>query len=477
MAPLTTQESLRLLNKPSAIGHAKTGHVTSVTDVTSAMGGEETTLDGAAILEGVHAFLGQFVAYPSAHAQVAHTLWAAHVHLMDAWDSTPRIAFLSPEPGSGKTRALEVTDLLVPNPVQAINVSSAYLFRKVDADEGRPTILFDEVDTVFGPKAKEHEDVRGLLNAGHRKGAIAGRCVVRGKTVDTVDYPAYCAVALAGLGDLPDTILTRSVIIRMRRRAPHEQVAPFRRRVYEAQGHALRDQLAAWARYVEPLVTGTWPEMPAGIEDRDADVWEALLAVADEAGGDWPDRARAAAVAIVAASKESTPSLGIRLLADLRTIFNDRNAMSSADLLEALLDLEEAPWADLLHGKPLNPRGLAQRLSQYGVKSKVIRVNSEKTAKGYHRDDLADAWTRYLPAKSDPSQSLKEEVTRVTTVTAGKSDGAPVASVDRNLPPNCITPGTCAVLGHCGRAHCRVDTAQPPLAGMPHDRTRSDWDA
>ena len=74
---------------------------------------------------------------------------------MDAWESTPRIAFLSPEPGSGKTRALEITELLVPNPVEAINVTPAYLFRKVTDPAGLPTILHDEIDTVFGPKAKE----------------------------------------------------------------------------------------------------------------------------------------------------------------------------------------------------------------------------------------------------------------------------------------------------------------------------------
>jgi hypothetical protein len=118
-------------------------------------------------------------------------------------ESTPRIAFLSPEPGSGKTRALEVTELLVPNPVEAVNVTPAYLFRKVGDPEGAPTILFDEIDTVFGPKAKDNEEIRGLLNAGHRRGAVAGRCVVRGKIVETEEIPAYCAVALAGLGGLP----------------------------------------------------------------------------------------------------------------------------------------------------------------------------------------------------------------------------------------------------------------------------------
>jgi hypothetical protein len=166
---------------------------------------------------------------------------------MDAFESTPRLAFLSPEPGSGKTRALEVTEPLVPRPVEAVNVTPAYLFRKVADEAGRPTILFDEIDTVFGPKAKDNEEIRGLLNAGHRKGAVAGRCVVKGKTVMTEEIPAYCAVAFAGLGGLPDTILSRSATIRMRRRAPDETVEPWRRRIHAPEAEGLRDQLAVWA--------------------------------------------------------------------------------------------------------------------------------------------------------------------------------------------------------------------------------------
>jgi hypothetical protein len=208
---------------------------------------------------------------------------------MDAWDSTPRIAFLSPEPGSGKTRALEVTELLVPNPVAAVNVSPAYLFRKVADENGAPTLLFDEIDTVFGPRAKEnHEEIRGLLNAGHRKGAVAGRCVVRGKEVFTEELPAYCAVAMAGLGYLPDTILTRSVIVNMRRRAPNETVEPYRRRIEVEKGDHLRSRLEVWAGTIADQVRDTWPDMPEGIADRNADVWEALFSVADAAGGEWP---------------------------------------------------------------------------------------------------------------------------------------------------------------------------------------------
>lgn len=366
---------------------------------------DHESIDGAALLASVHQFLGRFVAYPSEHAQLAHALWIAHTHLMDAWESTPRIAFLSPEPGSGKTRALEITETLVPRPVEAVNATPAYLFRKVSDPDGLPTILFDEIDTLFGPKAKENEEVRGILNAGHRRGAVAGRCVIRGKEILTEELPAFCAVALAGLGNLPDTILTRSVVIKMRRRAPSERVEPYRRRIHAAEGHRLRDQLAKWAEQILPDVDGAWPEMPMGVEDRAADVWECLLAIADAAGGEWPERARVSAVTLVTDAKAATPSLGVRLLSDLRDLFGDQDAMSTEHIILGLVELDEGPWADL-RGKPIDPRKLANLLRPYGVRSKVIRIGAT-THKGYSKEALYDAWARYLAEE------------RVTTVTSG----------------------------------------------------------
>lgn len=350
---------------------------------------------GAALLDDIHKFLGRFIAYPDQHSHIAHTLWNVHAHLMDAWESTPRIAFLSPEPASGKTRALEITELLVPRPIHSMNVSPAALFREIDSEEGRPTILFDEIDTVFGPKAKPNEEIRGLLNAGHRKGLYACRCVVIGKIIKTEKIPAYCALAVAGLGGLPDTLLSRCVVVRMRRRAPVETVEPYRRRLHSPEGDRLCQQIAVWAASVERRAAVAWPEMPDGISDRDADIWEPLLAVADMAGGDWPSRSRVAAVALVALSKESTPSLGVRLLDDIRTIFGDEEQLPTRELLDRLHALVEAPWGDL-KGKPLNDRGLAQRLHRFGVKATTIR-DGDSTPRGYRRGDFLDAWARYLP--------------------------------------------------------------------------------
>ena len=373
--------------------------MTNINDELDGIAIKNDARQGELILKAVYEFLGRFVVYPSEHARVAHVLWIAHTHLMTAWESTPRIAFLSPEPASGKTRSMEVSELLVPGPVAAINVTPAYLFRKCGSEDGPPTILFDEIDTVFGAKAKEHEELRALLNSGHRRGAKAGRCVVRGKIVETEEISSYSAVALAGLGWLPDTILSRSIIIRMRRRVHSEKVEAYRRRVHAPQGEGLRQRLAGWAAGIVDEATQARPEMPAGVEDRAADMWEPLLALADIAGGQWPQRAREAAAALVAVAREVEPSLNLRLLADLRTVFGkDHDALHTKTILAELHKLEDAPWGDF-KGKPLSDNQLARRLRHYDVKPTDVRIGV--VLKGYRRADLHDAWRRYLPPLSE----------------------------------------------------------------------------
>ena len=328
---------------------------------------------------------------------------------MQCWESTPRIAFNSPERGSGKTRALEVTETLVPNPIHAVNVTPAYLFRKVgDEEAGLPTILYDEVDTLFGSKVQDTGEVRGLLNAGHRRGAKAGRCIVVGKKVMTEEIPAYCAVALAGIGNLPDTIASRSILIDMRRRAPDEVVEPFRHRYHADEAKPIKEALAEWCAEHEAEFYGADPRMPQGIEDRDADCWEPLLAIADVAGAEWPRRAREAAVALVARSAERTQTSGVQLLSDLFEVFKGAGAdkLATETILQRLHELPESAWADI-NGKPLNQRGLATRLKRFGIKPKVVRIG-DSTPRGYLAADLHDPWNRYVPAFRQEAQQAQQ---------------------------------------------------------------------
>jgi hypothetical protein len=375
------------------------------------------------LLDDIVAILALYVAFPSPAARDAVALWAAHTHCLDAFESTPRLALLSPEKGSGKTRTLEVLEGLVPRPMHVANCTAAALFRSVSAKQA--TVLFDECDTYFGPRvAKDHEELRGLVNAGHRRGAVAYRCVGEPSKMEVREFAAYAAVALAGLGDLPDTILDRAVVVPMRRRAPDEKVEPFRRRRAIPRLAALRARLEEWAGQVKDTLADAEPAMPDGIVDRPADVWEALLSVADLAGGDWPERARRAAVELNAARQAADPSLGVRLLGDLRVVFHpegaDRvEAMFTEALLEKLVAMDESPWGDL-RGKAIDARGLAWRLRRFGVRPGTVRIG-EVTRKGYRAVDLYDAWSRYLPSSpgeaSRPSQPAQPQVTALFDVT------------------------------------------------------------
>jgi hypothetical protein len=362
-------------------------------------------------LDAIAAFLKRFIAYPTDHAHHAHVAWIAHTHMIEAFETTPRLAFLSPEWGSGKTRALEVTELLVPRPMLITVASTASIFSMIsDDDDGLPVILYDEVDALFSPRAKGNEDLQALFNNGYRRGTVVPRVDMQGKKRVLLYFPAFAPIAFAGLGNLPDTLLSRSVVVRMRRRAMGERVEPFRRRLYTTEGHQLRDRLATWAASIVDAVGESWPALPAGIEDRAADVWEPLIAIADAAGGHWPRHVREAAVALVALSQSGAASLGVQLLTDLRDIFGDATFKATEDVIASLVDLPESPWKEINRGNPLNAHRLGRMLKPYEVQSGQNR-DGEKNHRGYFRADLADAWNRYLPPRPHESAASANRAT------------------------------------------------------------------
>jgi len=181
----------------------------------------------------------------------------------------------------------------------------------------------------------------------------------------------------------------------MRRRAPGERVAAFRRRRVVPRLHELRDRLAAWVGGLEDIEDAE-PELP--VEDRDADKWEPLIAIADAAGGHWPQTARRACVALCGDVEPDEATLGERLLHDLAGVWGDAEQLPTAEILARLHGVEEAPWGDY-YGRPLSARDLARLLRPYGIRSRNIRVHGA-VPKGYVRGDLADAWARYTPATS-----------------------------------------------------------------------------
>jgi hypothetical protein len=304
----------------------------------------------------------------------------------------------SAEKRSGKSRLLEVLHELAAGALATANISDAALFRAVA--EHKPSLLFDEVDAIFGPKARDREDLRGMLNAGHRRGQKVYRCGGP-KMTELQEFEVFCPKVLAGIGELPDTIADRSIPIRLQRKAPGEQVARVRQRELAAEATPLRERVAAWARCHADALQAARPDLPSELDDRAQDGAEPLLAIADLAGGRWPHRARSALVVLCAGRQApDDDSVGVRLLADIRVAFDagKTDRLPTDRLLDRLAADDEAPWATW-KGSGLTPRSLATLLKRYAIRSRTIRLADDSTPKGYLREQFEDVFGRYLPAK------------------------------------------------------------------------------
>jgi hypothetical protein len=360
----------------------------------------------AEYLADVEAFLRRYVAFPSEHEPVAIALWVAHAHVVDQFEVSPTLAVTSAEMRSGKTRVLDCLELLVPEPFRVVTPSEAVVYT-VLAQRPRPTLLLDEADAIFGPKtAERYEGLRAILNSGNQQGTPVLRVKLEGRRREVDRFDVYGPKAIAGIGKLPDTVADRSIPIRMRRRAPDETVAKFRRRI-------ARDEAAKLTFEWTTVTVVTVVTVPEALNDRASDSWEPLIAIADLAGENWPVRSRSAAIAL-SSEEDDQVSVGIRLLTDIREAFEADDHLPTAELLRRLHELDEAPWADW-YGKPLTARALARLLEPYRV-SPVLSRHEGGRARGYFRTDLEDSFRRYVPVSAP--------VTPVTSVPATLSDPA-----------------------------------------------------
>jgi hypothetical protein len=370
----------------------------------------------ADILDEAGAALTRYVHFPNRHGPVAMALFVAATHAQDAFDVAPYVVVSSPVKRSGKSRLQEVAEHLVRAPLRTSNVSPAFLFRNM---AGR-TLLFDEVDTIFRMRSDRNEELAGMLNAGWRRGAGAGRMDRQaGGAMVAVTYDAFGPKLLCGIGrKIPETILDRSVPIRLERKGRNDTVARFRLRTAVAELVPLRERLAAWSRDTLEALRSAEPELPEELNDRSQDVWEPLLAVADVAGGDWPKRAREAAVALHG-GVASDESRGVALVSDIRDVFGERadiDRIGSSDLVRALRGIEDAPWAD----EDLTTHRLASMLSEFEIAPRQLRVG-QKSVKGYYREAFDRVWSLYAPDVTETGGTTETpQVAPTSTVSVGE---------------------------------------------------------
>lgn len=347
-------------------------------------------VDGAELLDALVATLRQYVVLPD-HAAEALALWVLQAHCLDVSDINPRLVIMSPQMRCGKTTLLIVIHKLVPRPLLAANITPAAVFRAINACE--PTLLIDEADTFLG----DNLEMRGVVNSGHTRAAAF---IIRnvGDDHEPRTFSTWCPMVVAAIGKVWGTLADRSIIVPMRRKKPNESVKRLRMGRNDGLNQLAR-QAARWSEDHATELRRADPNMPGALNDRAADNWRPLIAIAEAAGGDWPDKAHRAALTL--ASEQDDETADVLLLCDVRMIFDNLGVdrLSSHDLVAALVALENRPWSEWRKGKPLSTNALARLLRPFSITPGSIRLGpgTKDTPKGYKRHQFEDTWSRYSP--------------------------------------------------------------------------------
>lgn len=357
-------------------------------------------VEGAQLLNEIVATLQKYVIADVPTLRAA-ALWIIHSWLLDVLQVSPIANITAPEKRCGKTVLLTAMQWLSFRPIQASNISPAALFRAIE--KWHPTLMIDEVDSFL----RDNDDARGIINAGFTKdSAYVIRCV--GDEHTPTKFNVWGAKALCGIGKIADTLADRSIPLRMRRKRPAESARRLRHSSPEDWGR-LRQKIARFTHDNAGKIASRRPADVSGLNDRAQDCWEPLLQIAETAGGEWPGLARAAAVSLHGVEDEA-PSVGVELLTDIKEAFAAKRCdrLFSNELLSALTEDEEAPWATWNRGKPLTARQLSARVAEFGAKPKQIRIGME-TRKGYLAADFSDAFQRYATSTpTDLSETTKQ---------------------------------------------------------------------
>ena len=353
--------------------------------------------NGTRLLDDLSDFLQKYVVMRPEEADVI-ALWIVHTHAIKTAEFTPYLHVFSPVLRCGKTTLMDILSLLVAKPWFTGHVTAAALVRNIDQQQ--PTLLLDESDATFQASNDYSETLRGILNTGYEQGGTYSVCVRGGGDWVNKDFATFCPKVIAGIGRLPDTVEDRSIPIRLRRKLPSESSERFRKKEVRFQAEVLRCQAALWAkrhvRELEEAAAGT----PSELNDRQRDVCEPLVAIADYVGGEWPERSRRALVALLAQVSRHDDTQGVSLLTGIKVCFdqNGSDRMRSRDLVDRLVASEDSTWRGSNKASRLTQGELARLLAPFDIETRDIRFDNG-VFKGYRKEDFEDAWARYLPAR------------------------------------------------------------------------------
>jgi hypothetical protein len=392
---------------------------------------EGATPDGAELLDEIDAYLRRFMRM-SDDEFVAVALYVVVTYMFELVEVVPYLRVSSATKRCGKSRLLDVLEMLVRAPLPSGGMSEASLFRSL-AERPR-TLLFDEIGKVLGEAQRDkNSDLARVFLNGFSTGRPVQRCVGEGTKQTVVDFDVYGPKVLAGTGQLDDQILDRCLPVELRRKKRDEPVQRFRRRGAKQECEQLRARIAAWVDAHCDRLRDARPHLPDVLDDRGQDIAEPLLAIADLAGAAWPERARAACIALRGGSDEFEEDIGVELLADIEKAFGDDERLTTEDLLQRLVGDPERPWAHWSKGAPMNALQLARKLRPFGIKPKQLRVASGNL-RGYERASFEDVFSRYSPSNAflpatpattaQPSQKQPFSTRYTEALVAGSENGS-----------------------------------------------------
>jgi hypothetical protein len=321
--------------------------------------------------------------------------WILHTWTFEAGDITPYLHITAPERECGKSDLMRAVAVVSACPVRSGGMTAAALVRCIDAK--KPTIFLDEMDAQFRGDKEYAETLRGILNEGFQRDGQFMKC--DGKSNELRDFNVYCPKCFAGIGQLPETVSSRSIVIEMRRKTDQEKVEQLRSRAVRECSRPIRARLESWKkRGAESQLERIRPDPLQGLGARQNDIAEPLLCVGTLAGPVWLQRLSDALIVVLKGAPSENVSIGVTLLTDIRSIFNDLNTdrVTSEALAERLCGIEGRPWAEWSHGKCLTPNNLARQLAKYRIHPGKVRIGS-KTFQGYMREVFNDTWERYCP--------------------------------------------------------------------------------
>ena len=378
----------------------------------------------------VERFIRRFIVLPNESDYTIFSLWIGHTYFMDKLNTTPRLAIISPEFGCGKSRCIEVLASLCFKGEKLDHHTRSYLMRTVEncwKDLGKPpTLLLDEIDTVFrGKTTEESEATRAFANTGYRSSGYYG--ITEGdKNKTPVKFRTFAPMALAGKGEvIPDSVMTRAIIVRLQMRMAHEVIEDFLENSVEFEAQELSEELSNWSDYCREDINQIQPDLT--IRDREREIWLPLFKVAHLVGEEWVKRIEIALGNIQAESSDNSLSRERQLLADIWKVFqrHETDRVKSSVIVLSLTEMPESEWDTYNFGKPITEKTLAKKLRTYGIRSKQMRFENGQGAKGYYRSEVYSAVRRYL----DPSLPPETPETPETQLTPMLEFVSPVSLV------------------------------------------------